>query len=63
MIKDGVLTQEEKNWIKEHNQLCLKKLGPSLQDDIRALKWLEREVGRSLGIAKPGPGGITIDWD
>lgn len=62
MIKDGVLSKEEKQWIKDHNRRCLERLEPYLRDDKRALRWLKREAERGLGIAPPGPGGITIDW-
>lgn len=48
---------------KDHNKKCLERLEPHLKDDKRALKWLKREADRGIGIAGPGPGGITIDWD
>lgn len=63
MIKDGVLTKEEKQWIKDHNRRCLEQLEHSLRDDKRAQKWLKREADRELGLAPAGPGGISIDWD
>ena len=62
MIKDGVLTVEEKQWVKDHNRRCYEKLEPYLRDDKRALKWLKREADRNLGIA-PTAAGISIDWD
>lgn len=63
MVKDTMLTKEEKAWLKDHNQLCRKKLEPLLADDKRALKWLRREADRGIGIANAGPGGFAIDWD
>ncbi|KAK0475799.1 Creatinase aminopeptidase [Armillaria novae-zelandiae] len=63
MIKDNMLTKEEKAWIKDHNAECFKKLKPLLQNDKRALKWLDRESKREIGLAGPGPGGVTIEWD
>ncbi|KAK2464776.1 hypothetical protein APHAL10511_003194 [Amanita phalloides] len=62
MVKDGLLTKEEKAWIREHNQRCYDKLAAQLKDDKRALKWLKREAERGIGLAS-GPPGIDIDWD
>lgn len=63
MIKDGMFTKDEKQWIKDHNRRCLEKLEPYLKDDKRALRWLKREAERGLGIAPAGPGGFSVDWD
>jgi Xaa-Pro aminopeptidase len=65
MIKENILTKEEKQWIKEHNQRCREKLEPLLKekDDKRALKWLKREAERGIGCVGPGPYGITVEWD
>ncbi|KAF8550637.1 Creatinase/aminopeptidase, partial [Imleria badia] len=63
MVKENMLTKEEKQWLKDHNKKCLERLEPYIKDDKRALKWLKREADRGIGIAAPGPGGITIDWD
>lgn len=84
MVKESMLTKEEKQWLKvsdqrsftcgtfnhltcplsqDHNKKCLERLEPYLKDDKRAIKWLKRESDRGIGIAAPGPGGITIDWD
>ena len=85
MVKESMLTKEEKQWLKvsvhlsfffdrsadyltcplsqDHNKKCLERLEPLLKDDKRALKWLKRESDRGIGVAAPGPGGITIDWD
>ncbi|KAF9643184.1 Creatinase/aminopeptidase [Thelephora ganbajun] len=49
MIKNGMLTKDEKQWVKDHNRQCLEKLEPYLRDDKRALRWLKREVQRGLG--------------
>ncbi|KAF8143373.1 peptidase M24, structural domain-containing protein [Mycena galopus ATCC 62051] len=62
MVKDGMLTKEEKQWLKDHNQRCYQILAPLLKEDKRALKWLKREADRGIGIAT-GPGGMSIDWD
>ncbi|KAJ8463214.1 hypothetical protein ONZ45_g17659 [Pleurotus djamor] len=63
MVKESMLTKEEKTWLKDHNQRCYEKLAPFLKDDKRALKWLKREAERGIGLVGPGPGGMTIDWD
>ena len=62
MIKPDLLTNEEKEWIKNHNKLCLEILGPRLTDDKRALEWLKRQASLKLDISRPGPGGLYIDW-
>ncbi|KAJ7162266.1 Creatinase aminopeptidase [Mycena filopes] len=62
MVKESMLTKEEKQWLKDHNQRCFQLLSPLLKDDKRAMKWLKREVDRGIGLAT-GPGGMSIDWD
>lgn len=62
MVKDSMLTKEEKSWLKEHNQRCYDKLAALLKDDKRALKWLKREAERGIGLAA-GPPGLDIDWN
>ncbi|KAH9484818.1 putative Xaa-Pro aminopeptidase P [Psilocybe cubensis] len=62
MVKESMLTKEEKQWIKDHNTRCYDKIAPFLKDDKRALKWLKREAERGIGLA-PAAGGISIDWD
>lgn len=62
MVKEGMLTKEEKQWLKDHNQRCFQLLSPLLKEDKRALKWLKRESDRGIGIAT-GPGGMSIEWD
>ncbi|KAJ7252139.1 peptidase M24, structural domain-containing protein [Mycena haematopus] len=62
MVKEGMLTKEEKQWLKDHNQRCYQMLAPLIKDDKRAMKWLKREAERGIGLAK-GPGGMSIDWD
>ncbi|KAF6744915.1 aminopeptidase-P [Ephemerocybe angulata] len=62
MVKENMLTKEEKTWLKEHNQRCWDLLAPYLKEDKRALKWLEREVKRGFGLAS-APGGVAIEWD
>ncbi|KAI0697287.1 Creatinase/aminopeptidase [Cytidiella melzeri] len=63
MVKDAMLTKEERQWLKDHNKRCLEVLEPYLRDDKRALKWLQREAQRGIGVASTGPAGISIDWD
>lgn len=63
MVKDVMLSKEERQWLKTHNRRCLEELEPLLQEDKRALRWLRREAERGIGLAKSGPGGIAIDWD
>ncbi|KAH8810203.1 Creatinase aminopeptidase [Flagelloscypha sp. PMI_526] len=64
MIKEGMLTKEEKNWVKTHNRSVYDKVAPIIkkEEDWRALKWLKRETEREIGIAKPVLGGVDIDW-
>lgn len=62
MVKESMLTKEEKQWLKDHNQRCWELLGPLVKEDKRAYKWLEREVKRGFGLAS-APGGVAIEWD
>ncbi|CAK5281128.1 unnamed protein product [Mycena citricolor] len=62
MVKESMITREEKNWLKDHNERCWTILSPLLKDDKRALAWLKRETTRGMGVAT-GPGGLAIDWD
>jgi len=62
LVKESMLTKDEKTWIREHNKRCYDKLAPLLQDDPRALRWLKREAERGIGVVD-GPGGLQIDWD
>jgi Xaa-Pro aminopeptidase len=63
MVKESMLSREERQWLKDHNQRCKDRLEPYLREDKRALKWLRREAERGIGIVAAGPGGISIDWD
>ncbi|KAI0737462.1 Creatinase/aminopeptidase [Daedaleopsis nitida] len=63
MVKEVMLSKEERQWLKDHNRKCLERLEPLLRHDKRALKYLRREAERGIGIAGAGPGGLTIDWD
>ncbi|KAI0820086.1 Creatinase/aminopeptidase [Trametes gibbosa] len=63
MVKEVMLSKEERQWLKDHNRRCLELLEPFLRTDKRAMKWLRREAERGIGIANAGPGGLTIDWD
>ncbi len=48
MVIESMLTKEEKTWIKEHNQQCYNKVEPFLEDDKRALEWLDRQRKKSI---------------
>ncbi|KAI8972165.1 Creatinase/aminopeptidase [Trametes punicea] len=63
MVKEVMLSKEERQWLKDHNRRCLELLEPFLRHDKRAMKYLRREAERGIGIAGAGPGGLTIDWD
>ncbi|KAI0779249.1 Creatinase/aminopeptidase [Fomes fomentarius] len=63
MVKEVMLSKEERQWLKDHNRKCLERLEPYLKDDKRAIKYLRREAERGIGIASAVPGGLTIDWD
>ncbi|KAI0369605.1 Creatinase/aminopeptidase [Pilatotrama ljubarskyi] len=63
MVKEVMLSKEERQWLKDHNRRCLELLEPLLRNDKRAMKWLRREAERGIGIAGAGPGGLTIDWN
>ncbi|KAI0646026.1 Creatinase/aminopeptidase [Trametes meyenii] len=63
MVKEVMLSKEERQWLKDHNRRCLEVLEPLLRHDKRAMKYLRREAERGIGIAGAGPGGLTIDWD
>jgi len=60
MIKGGMLTKDEKQWVKEHNRRCWEKLEPYLRNDKRASRWLKREAEPGLGISLIRSGGISI---
>ncbi|KAJ3770141.1 Creatinase aminopeptidase [Lentinula raphanica] len=62
MVKESMLTKEEKQWLKDHNARCYDTLMPYLKDDKRAANWLRRESQRQIGLANPAPGGLTVDW-
>ncbi|KAF8069893.1 Creatinase aminopeptidase, partial [Lyophyllum atratum] len=55
MVKESLLTHEEKAWLKVRSRHllemkpCLEKLTPLLKDDKQAMKWLRREAGRGIG--------------
>ncbi|KNZ76560.1 hypothetical protein J132_09419 [Termitomyces sp. J132] len=63
MVKESMLTKEEKAWLKEHNQRCYEKLSPFLKEDKQASKWLKREAERGIGLATLPGGVVHIDWD
>ncbi|KZT56602.1 Creatinase/aminopeptidase [Calocera cornea HHB12733] len=54
MVKEELLTKEERAWLKDHNTRCRVSLAPLLEDDKRAMKWLKKETHRN----KAG-----IEWD
>ncbi|KAF9065954.1 Creatinase/aminopeptidase [Rhodocollybia butyracea] len=62
MVKESMLTKEEKQWLKDHNSRCYDILAPHLKDDKRAAAWLRRESQRQIGLANPAPGGLTVEW-
>ncbi|GAA6006111.1 hypothetical protein JCM11491_002034 [Sporobolomyces phaffii] len=43
MVDFSLLSKEETQWLKLHNESCRAKLGPLLNHDKRALKWLARQ--------------------
>ncbi|XP_006457207.1 hypothetical protein AGABI2DRAFT_212532 [Agaricus bisporus var. bisporus H97] len=63
MIKESLLTKEEKSWLKDHNLRCWDILSPLLREDKVALKWLRKEADRGIGLPGSGPGGLTVEWD
>ncbi|TCD66322.1 hypothetical protein EIP91_001471 [Steccherinum ochraceum] len=63
MVKDSMLSKDEKQWLKEHNKACYEALEPLIREDKRALKWLKRESERGIGLAPALAGGMSIDWD
>ena len=63
MVKDAMLSKEEKQWVKEHNRVCYERLEPMIRGDKRAMKWLKREADRGIGLAPALAGGVSIDWD
>ncbi|RDX41089.1 Creatinase/aminopeptidase [Lentinus brumalis] len=65
MVKEVMLSKEERQWLKDHNRECLDKLEGPLRklNDKRAIKYLHRQAERGIGISGAGPGGLTIDWD
>ena len=54
MVKESMLTKEEKVWLKDHNHRCYDMVFPLLTNDERALKWLKTETnsGKLLGLIK-----------
>ena len=63
MVEESMLSNEEKEWLREHNRQCLHSLEDLLQDDKRALNWLRREAERPIGVPPAGPGGVIVDWE
>ncbi|KAI1782737.1 Creatinase/aminopeptidase [Ganoderma leucocontextum] len=63
MVREIMLSKEERQWLKDHNRRCLEQLEPFLREDKRAMRYLRREAERGIGIAGAGPGGLTIFWD
>lgn len=43
MVDFGLLTQQEKKWLKDHNDQCRRELKEGLKYDKRALRWLKRQ--------------------
>ncbi|KAG7089647.1 hypothetical protein E1B28_011309 [Marasmius oreades] len=44
MVKRELLTTDERRWLKDHNDMCLKDLTPLLKNDKCAMEWLERQA-------------------
>ncbi|KTW27323.1 hypothetical protein T552_02307 [Pneumocystis carinii B80] len=44
LIDLNLLQENEKQWINSYHKLVLEKLGPFLEDDLRAYKWLIKET-------------------
>ncbi|EMD33796.1 hypothetical protein CERSUDRAFT_56676 [Gelatoporia subvermispora B] len=63
MVREALLSKEERQWLKIHNEMCYEKLQPLVRHDKRALTWLRKQADRKIGVSKPGPGGLSIDWD
>jgi Xaa-Pro aminopeptidase len=60
MVLEHMLSNEEKEWLVQHNHACLEALGGFLHDDERAVRWLHREAD-DIGVA-PAPGS-NADYD
>ncbi|KAG2741334.1 Creatinase/aminopeptidase [Suillus brevipes Sb2] len=43
LIDFSLLTAQEKEWLNSYHAETLEKVGPLLRNDLRALRWLERE--------------------
>ncbi|KAG9083401.1 hypothetical protein FRC06_004552, partial [Ceratobasidium sp. 370] len=43
MVKVELLTKDERRWLKEHNQRCRDMLTPYLEENPRALGWIQPE--------------------
>lgn len=57
MVLEHMLSNEEKEWLVQHNRACLEALEDLLHDDERAVWWLRREAN-DIGVA-PAP----ADWN
>jgi Xaa-Pro aminopeptidase len=44
LVDLDLLTRDERHWLNEYHVEVRGKVAPLLQDDERALKWLERET-------------------
>ncbi|KAG9055938.1 hypothetical protein FS842_000759 [Serendipita sp. 407] len=63
MVRASMLTKDERQWIKDHNNNVRKTLEPYLAEDKRALKWLRRECQKGFGNEGKGSAGLSIEWD
>ena len=43
LIDASLLSEREKAWLNAYHKETLEKVGPLVQGDTRATKWLERE--------------------
>jgi len=54
MVRASLLSPEEREWIRRHNQDCLLAIEPLLLGDKRTLKWLRKECQATFLSEKKG---------
>ncbi|KIJ40961.1 hypothetical protein M422DRAFT_60541 [Sphaerobolus stellatus SS14] len=62
MIKASMLSKEERQWVRNHNEECRRKLEPLLREDKRALRWLRKECQPAFR-SEASVSGVSIEWD
>ncbi|KDQ07184.1 hypothetical protein BOTBODRAFT_120412, partial [Botryobasidium botryosum FD-172 SS1] len=62
MVKWDLLSKEERQWVKDHNNQCCARLLPVLESlgDKRASRWLRKETLRQHNTTAAG---VQIEWD